>query len=120
LLEAPAITIDGTLAVNGGGGGGGRVSNGGTGTVGEHGTLDRSIAEGGEGDMEGGAGAAGDTPDGERGEQASGVGGGGGGGIGWIRINTKTGSATIGTQAVLSPNFDDENTTCTQGQAAVQ
>jgi hypothetical protein len=44
--------------------------------------------------------------------------GGGGGGAGWIRLNTKSGSATIGATAVISPAL---STPCaTQGTPAAR
>ncbi len=112
LLEAPMIAIDGALAVNGGGGGAGN------GTSGSNGLLGRSPTPAGSSGAPGGIGAAGAMLDG-----ASGTGGmsagGGGGGIGWIRIDSRTGSATVD-NTQLSPALTDAPTTCTEGPAAVQ
>jgi len=114
LLEAPAITISGALAVNGGGGG----AAGGSGT-GANGTLDRTAAAGDSGLPNGGDGAAGAITNGANGGVAVGRGGGGGGGIGRIRLDTRSGAASITNGAVLSPAPSD-NTTCTQGVANIQ
>jgi hypothetical protein len=117
LLEAPQITIGGTLAVNGGGGGGGM------GIVatrdGSRGTPDRSPAVGGIGNGVGGLGAAGATLDGSPGTMVT-FSGGGGGAVGRIRLDTVHGVAAV-TNATLSPALDDQpTTTCTQAPAAVQ
>ncbi len=115
LLEAPAITINGKLAVNGGGGGG----VGGSG-VGADGTLDRNPAAGGVGSVLNGAvGAAGATTNGADGAISVPLGAGGGGGLGRIRLDTQSGSASITNGALLSPALTD-NSTCTQAAAVVQ
>ncbi|HEY1557196.1 MAG TPA: hypothetical protein VGF94_20310 [Kofleriaceae bacterium] len=119
LLEAPAITIVGALAANGGGGGGGGPS----GMSGSAGSLDRTPAAGGLAGASGGRGgmgAAGATRDGAVGFDAN-YSGGGGGAIGRIRINSRRGTgATIESGAVMSPAFSDPATTATQGSAVVQ
>jgi hypothetical protein len=88
LLEAPAVTVAGTLAANGGGGGPGGASA----------LASAQPATGGvSAAAVGGDGSGGTTLNGQ---DATG-GGGGGGGAGWIRINTGGGSATI--TGTLSP-----------------
>lgn len=118
LLEAPVVSVFGTLSANGGGGAG---SHG----VGANASSSAEAAPGGKpqysGDVPGGAGAADVTIAGQSGENALsslGSGGGGGGGVGWIRLNTKAGSATIGATAVISPAL---STPCaTQGTPAAR
>jgi len=117
LLEAPIVSILGALAVNGGGGGGGEAGNQGRA---ESGRLDRTPAAGGVGTAIGGVGGAAAMLTGANGGAQGGKGGGGGGGVGRIRINTKSGSASVGSGAVLSPSFNDSPTTCTQAKASVQ
>ncbi len=112
LLEALGITISGSLAVNGGGAGGGNSNSAGNGAAG---SLDRNRANGGNNG--GGDGAAGSNADGASGQ---GNGGGGGGAIGWIRINTQSGSATVADPTKLSPNLQDSGSTCTTGVAVGQ
>jgi hypothetical protein len=115
LLEAHDLEIMGALAVNGGGGG-----PGGNGTSGSRGGANRTPAVGGNGGQAlGGSGAAGAMLSGFPGVVGS-HSGGGGGGVGIMRLNSRTGSATVGSTAVLSPNFDDPGTTITQGSAHVQ
>ena len=117
LLQAPVIDLEGStvLAVNGGGGGGGASGNRG---FGEAGHWDRTPAAGGVGGATGGSGAAGSAARGFDGNNMGGKGGGGGGGIGRIRFDTRNGSGvTVGSAAVLSPDFSDPQTTCTQGSA---
>ena len=119
VLEAPEVTLASgrVLAVNGGGGGGG----GGTGaTDGGAGQLSRNQAVGGNAGANGGAGgagAAGATQDGAAGTNGTEPGG-GGGAIGRIRINTRNGTATI--DGVMSPAFDDPDSTATQGTATLE
>lgn len=116
LLEGLTVRIQGALAANGGGGG-----NGGGGSPGEHGRLDRTPAAGGTGgDGQGGTGGAGTTPGGQPGAIGATRAGGGGGAIGRIRINTRSGTATIDGTAVMSPALTDIPTTATQGAAQVQ
>lgn len=118
LLEAPAITIAGTLAVNGGGGAGGNDQ----GEAGQPGQLARTAASGGAGGGPGGAGggngAAAATSDGNPGVDGN-RSGGGGGAIGRMRFHTRAGIVTIDAAAVLSPSLDD-NTTTTEAAATVQ
>ncbi len=105
LLEAPEVTIDGVLAVNGGGGGSGCLN--GDGMPGQPG---RDPAFGGacQWDSNGGNGSAGDVIDGYEGmplgESPAYSGGGGGGGAGWIRINTASGESHL--NGFLSPSLD--------------
>jgi hypothetical protein len=116
LLEAPVITIAGTLAVNGGGGGGGDTGA----TSGQSGLLDRKAAQGGAagtGGSKGAAGGAASQRDGPTATNASHAGG-GGGAVGRIRMNTRGGAADV--TGLLSPDFTDSLTTCTQGAAQVQ
>jgi hypothetical protein len=108
LIEAPNISVIGTLAVNGGGGGGG-----GGGSGGAAGSLDRNQASG---NNNGGSGGAGGTLNGGSGSQNS---SGGGGGIGRIRFNTRAGTASVD-NTKLSPSLNDSPTTCTVGPANVQ
>ncbi|HXN33060.1 MAG TPA: hypothetical protein VN894_14415 [Polyangiaceae bacterium] len=108
LLEAPLISIAGTLAANGGGGGGGDgfCNNG------QDGQQSAMPAAGDKCKANpGGTGAAGLSIDGST--PASGMLGGAGGAAGRIRLNTTGGAATIGSTAVISPA---PSTTCaTQG-----
>ena len=116
LLEAHTVSIEGALAANGGGGG-----NGGGGTAGAAGRLDRTAAAGGTGgNGQGGTGGAGSSLGGQAGAYGGPRAGGGGGAIGRIRINTRSGTATIESTAVISPALTDNPTTATQGAAQVQ
>jgi hypothetical protein len=100
LLEAPTVSVMGVLAANGGSGG----PSGTDATAGNQPAMS----------VGGGNGSAGATINGSDAVVVSNVSGGGGGGAGRIRINSATGSATIATSAVLSP---DLTTACaTQGQ----
>jgi hypothetical protein len=111
LMESETITIAGTLAANGGGGGGGSSAGG---ENGADGTPNATAAPGGvagAGGGLGGAGSAGDDIAGAAGQTVAGQAGGGGGGAGRIRLNTKSGTATV--SGVISPST---NTACaTQG-----
>jgi hypothetical protein len=105
LLEAVVVNMNGTLAANGGGGGGGdRYGSGVQSSDGEDGRFDGTRAGGGGGGGgggRGGDGGAAGTANGDPGgddEKA----GGGGGAVGRIRINTQSGSASIG--GTVSPN----------------
>jgi hypothetical protein len=104
LLEAPTVSVSGTLAANGGGGGSGGA-NALDSAQPATGGLDNSSV------VVGGSGSAGTTINGGNGimnPQSSQ--GGGGGGAGRIRINTSSGSASITTGvAVISP---DPSTAC--------
>ncbi|HTR52728.1 MAG TPA: hypothetical protein VMJ10_18565 [Kofleriaceae bacterium] len=116
LIEAPTIEVSGTLAANGGGGGAGDTN----GNNGQNGMLSRSPALGGAalvGAGTGGNGAAGAEASGSAGAMGN-HGGGGGGGMGWIRLNTKTGQATVTGQ--MSPGLTDSSGLATAGVAAVQ
>jgi hypothetical protein len=106
LLEAPTVTIIGTIAVNGGGGGGGQggqgngadlspvFASGGDGTGGDgNGKLPGDAGSGVPATVNGTDG----TP-----QNNGGFPGAGGGGGGRIRINTTSGKATI--SGVLSPD----------------
>ncbi|HEX4514896.1 MAG TPA: hypothetical protein VH054_15225 [Polyangiaceae bacterium] len=114
LLEAPSVTVAGTVSVNGGGGGGGSGSP--DSQYGKDATENAQAAAGGNPTTTGagGTGGAGATSSGAAGAigDLSGAGtnaaGGGGGGAGYIRINTKSGAATI--SGTLSPAT---GTTCT-------
>jgi hypothetical protein len=103
LLEAPRVTVQGTLAANGGGGGG-------DGDPAEDGRPNATAASGGLNGttVVGGSGSAGATIAGGNGlaTPTNGLSG-GGGGAGRIRINTQSGSATI--TGTLSPV---QSTTC--------
>ena len=99
LLEAPTVTImaGAVLAANGGGGAGGSGSK--TGALpGEVGTLSSKLSGYGTPSSNGGNGGyggAGNTPAGIDGSPKIAAGG-GGGGAGIVRINTKSGKATVG------------------------
>jgi hypothetical protein len=115
LLEAPHITILGTLAVNGGGAGAGM----GTGPTadGANGTLDRIPAPGGLGTTPGASGGAGAVLVGGTGTTSATASAGGGGGVGRIRFNTATGMVDV--SGILSPALEDQPTTCSVGTATV-
>ena len=117
LLEAPLVTITGTLAANGGGGGGG---GGAIAKPGDDGTLDTLPAAGGSGDSNndelGGPGAATGAEAGSGGDGSNP--GGGGGGIGRIRINTRGGTGATLTSATLSPGETDPEMRFSTGSAA--
>lgn len=119
LLEAKQVLIDGRLAVNGGGGGAGA-----DGSSGAAGRLDRTPAAGGTDDSvaNAGAGGVGTALPGGPGIASllSLKSGGGGGAVGRIRITTKSGTATIGSSAMLSPALTDSPTTATQGRVHLQ
>jgi hypothetical protein len=106
LLEATTVALGGTLAANGGGGGGDYSGMGGADA-----TSNATPAAGGaagSSDGAGGSGAAGTSASGAAGTAPSMLNaGGGGGGAGWIRINTASGTATLG--QVISP---DPTTMC--------
>jgi hypothetical protein len=99
LLEAPAVTVSGVLATNGGGGGS-NYDNGGMG--GQAGATPAQGGGGGSG-ASGGNGSAAATIAGSPGAVNAGDVGGGGGGAGHIRINTMSGVATL-TGGTLSPS----------------
>jgi len=120
LVEAPTISLEdmAVLAVNGGGGGGADNPSEGS-TDGENGRSDLQLAGGGDHGNKGGSGgsgAAGATLDGSSGNNAQ-NGGGGGAGVGRIRLNTRSGSATVGQGVVVSPPLTEAPST--QGSAAV-
>jgi hypothetical protein len=103
LIEAPIVTIQGILAVNGGGGGQG------SGDAGADGRPDDQPALGGQKSTTsgivspGGAGSAAAVLNGTAGTGTAGAAaGGGGGGAGRIRVNTKSGQVAS-TAAALSP-----------------
>lgn len=118
LIEAPMLTLVGVLAANGGGGGGGSG-----GTDGSAGSTDAQPAPGGARNTNvavGGSGAAGATITGDNGTYSSqpSHSGGGGGGAGRIRLETRTGSAMVGSAAILSPDLT--TTAATLGSATVK
>ncbi|HEX7666749.1 MAG TPA: hypothetical protein VF407_19610 [Polyangiaceae bacterium] len=97
LVEAMMAEIDGALAANGG-------SGSGYSGVGQDGSPDANPAVGGKdnGAPQGGNGSAAATIDGAAGTTAAdGSAGSGGGGAGRIRINTKSGTATV--SGTISP-----------------
>jgi hypothetical protein len=120
LLEARSVVIDNSvLAVNGGGGGGGSTNA----KVGASGDWSNSVAAGGAAGSGGGTGgrggAAGNRP-GARGADAAHAGG-GGGGVGRIRVNTLDAQGIqIKGLVVISPSFNEGNTTATKGAAGIQ
>jgi hypothetical protein len=109
LLESTSINVAGTLAANGGGGGAGTSADVGSPAPldpgGANSTPNATAAAGGKsgvGPSSGGNGSAGASIDGTAGAFTSGnSGGGGGGGAGRIRLNTKSGVATV--TGTLSP-----------------
>jgi hypothetical protein len=111
LLEAPTVTVAGTLAANGGGGGGDYSTNGGA-----NATPNATAAAGGaagNSDGAGGTGGAATATAGGPGMTGTGLNAGaGGGGVGRILINSTTGAAMV-TGAAMSPAL---TTSCaTQG-----
>jgi len=100
ILEAPSITMGGTIAANGGGGGANSIRSN---TAGHSGTADSIPAvAGSDPSCPGGKGSAGVVLDGAAGlfggapgAGLPSIGGGGGGGAGRVRINTSSGQATI-------------------------
>ena len=103
LLEAATVTVAGTLAANGGGGGGGTSSA--PVPTGADGSASATPAPGGvtNGISPGGPGSAAANLTGGAGRVTAGnLPGGGGGGAGRIRINTKSGAATIAS-GTISP-----------------
>jgi len=118
VLQAKAVHITGALAVNGGGGAGGGTGAG----NGFDGALGRNTAAGGVSTdgAAGGAGGAAQTGVGGPGTTGAQFGGGGGGGVGWILVNTLSGSATIDANAVLSPGPNDPMTTFSQGPTLIR
>ncbi len=112
LLESRVVSIAGTLAANGGGGGAGSSVNV---PGGANATGNATAAAGGPGASAGGVGSAAAITKGSDGTFTAGnAGGGGGGGAGRIRINTKTGQATL--SGTLSPAASTPCTT--QGTVA--
>lgn len=98
LLEAPAVSVFGTLAANGGGGG---IEN--DLIKGSNASPDNVPAKGGVwNDRQGGQGGANTVIDGQPG-QGPGRFASGGGAVGRIRINTDSGEATLGARARISP-----------------
>jgi hypothetical protein len=107
LLEAPSVTVDGIIAVNGGGAGEGTPNSSGGGQSGQ--PSMQPAAGGASFEGNGGAGTQIDGSDGQVGATT----GNGGGAAGRIRINTTTGAATVGANALISPAL---TTSCaTQG-----
>ncbi len=99
LLEAPDVDIEGILAANGGAAD--EFNGGGTAPSGQASAL----AAINSGDPQSGVGGAGATINGGNGSTVSANStGGGGGAVGRIRINSASGTATIGTYATLSPS----------------
>jgi len=105
LLEAPTVSVFGTLAANGGGGSDGRVPQ-----RGANGTIDATPAKGGSdagSGATGGDGSAGEVVDGAAGTPDSAYDrvGSGGGGAGRIRINTTT-PPSMGASATITPSLE--------------
>lgn len=102
LLEAPVVTVAGKLAVNGGGGAAMVGSE-----KGQNGQSSDTPALGGApisgGGATGGSGSGGMSITGADGTGTGQAAGGGGGGAGRIRINTKSGNATI--SGLVSPSL---------------
>jgi hypothetical protein len=121
LLEAPQITVQGYLTVNGGGGAGGDGGNDGA-----DGQPTRTAANGGSraggNGTDGGPGGAAAHLDGFNGidAMAGKHSGGGGGAVGRIRVNTRSGAVSVGSNAVMSPSFDDAASTATSGTASLK
>lgn len=103
LVEAPTVhvTSTGVLAANGGGGGAGGSANA---TKGDPGDASTNAASGGmgAGSRAGGAGGVLGTTAGQAGTGGNGAGG-GGGGVGRVRLNSRTGAATLDMNPVISP-----------------
>jgi hypothetical protein len=111
LLEAPVLNLPSgaTLVANGGGGGGGgsRVASALAGGPGEDGAVvvkpagggASSAGKGGEGGTGGGANGTSPPKPGGNGDSA----GGGGGAAGRIRLNTRSGHATVASGVITSP-----------------
>lgn len=122
LIEAPAITLDANavIAVNGGGGGGGdRPSEGAR--NGDNASSSAAPADGGAAGNKGGVGGAGGAGNvfiGTTGADST-NGGGGGGGVGWIRLNTRTGTVTSQATTVISPVIEP-NSPASISKAAVE
>ena len=111
LIESSTVSVAGVLAANGGGGGEGAMGN-----TGADATATDQPALGGDDATRGSAGGNGSAGANAKGTdgavKAGSTAGGGGGGAGRIRINTKSGAATL-TGVTLSPAA---STTCaTQG-----
>lgn len=101
LLESADVNVTGTLAANGGGGGGAS-------RPGDDATASTARALGGDGAARGGMGGALSASDvngenGTRGVDDAFASSGGGGGAGYIRINTRAGSAALG--GTISPSL---------------
>jgi len=110
-LDAPTVTVAGTLAANGGGGGGG-TSLSEPGFAGDSGRADAMRAAGGSADIadvgtDGGRGGAGSTSEGETVTGIlNGGGGGGGGGVGFVLVFSgafSSGGAVMSPDPVVSP-----------------
>ncbi len=122
LIEGPTIQLGSGafLTVNGGAG----ASGDGNGT-GQDGRTDAQRATannpGGDGGRGGDGGAGSDYAGGDGGGINSGNsnGGGGGGGVGWLRLNTLAGSATIDPTAIVSP-LSISGSTTSQGSGVTQ
>jgi hypothetical protein len=107
LLEAPSVSIAGSLAANGGAGEPGSCSGNPVGNPSSSSSPDDKPMVDPIG--QGGSGAAGSATatDGKTPIRFDQVGpGGGGGGAGWIRINTTAGKAEIKPGAIVSPSLD--------------
>jgi len=117
LIEAAVIELADMAALGANGGGGGCGSGNGDGS---DGALSTTRAKGGSGNANGGSGGAAGPPNltGNPGDNDGSNGAGGGGGVGWIRIDTLTGTATIGPNVVISPALGDA--TSSQGSAIIQ
>ncbi|MFO7178870.1 MAG: hypothetical protein DIU78_009245 [Pseudomonadota bacterium] len=102
LLEGETVRVAGTLAANGGGGGG----QGTTGDNGQNARPDAEPAKGGTTKVENGLGGDGAAGEVVAGSDGGSTGGGGGGGAGRIRINSRSGEASI--TGTLSPSLDTE------------
>ncbi|MDB4965999.1 MAG: hypothetical protein JWN44_1688 [Myxococcales bacterium] len=111
LLESPTISLGpmATLAANGGGGASGDNAN--TTNNGQSGQFSGARANGGNATPKGGAGGASVTTTGDVGSDDPKAGAGAGGGAGRIRLNSKTGVATVDNSAVISPRPADALTT---------
>jgi hypothetical protein len=101
LLEAPSVTVHGTLTANGGGGGGGDVYNGTGGTNGSDGRYDPVQADGGTGSQSTG-GVGGSVTGGPTAGGAATNGAGGGGAVGRVLVRVR-GAGFIAGGGVVSP-----------------
>ncbi|MFT3695424.1 MAG: hypothetical protein QM831_19980 [Kofleriaceae bacterium] len=117
VIQAPTITITGSVFANGGGGGQGFPNGTGEGAIGGDGSLsDAPVENGGHNELQvggdGGRGGYLDQPgtDGLKPSGMNGGPGGGGGGAGFLQTYTPTGIQPTITPAHASPAFQENGT----------